>query len=150
MRGPGYAIARLVDEIFAGLLHNGKCHQQLGGLFYRVEGIVVLAEFFLDSRCRGEEFVPSLRNFDASLLEGGCVEEEDTSRRFETESPCRTPFIEPAARSPSIQFDKSIALNLRRSAKPSPFLENSGSHGQLTCTMSASVLPAIWVVNFSR
>ncbi|MNL59759.1 hypothetical protein D3C87_1835120 [compost metagenome] len=50
----------------------------------------------------------------------------------ETDSPCSTPFIEPAARSPSVQLVRSIAFNVRRSAKPSPFLENSGSHGQLT------------------
>ncbi|MNW07611.1 hypothetical protein D3C71_2042650 [compost metagenome] len=50
----------------------------------------------------------------------------------ETESPCSTPFIDPASRSVSAHCERSSGFSWRRSAKPSPFLENSGSHGQLT------------------
>ena len=69
----------------------------------------------------------------------------------ETERPCRTPVhragVEIALH--PIATDRSPSTCADRRSR-SPFLENSGSHGQLTCTMSASVPPAIWVVSFSR
>lgn len=75
---------------------------------------------------------------------------KNTRPVVETGRPCSTPTIEPEARSASVHWLRSIAGSVRRSAKPVPFFENSGSQGQLTWMMSASVPPAIWVVSFSR